>query len=94
MPVINPVQLPSPQNQPSQLEQEDSDFGNSSGPLFSLYSKIAEEDDNKMTNCWQKYVDGIPIFVSDLDAILIAPPNSDTRKIYMVCSPLPSVVVR
>jgi len=44
-----------------------------------LYSKIAEEDDNKMTDRRQKDADGILIFVSDdLDAILIAPPNTGT----------------
>src|SRR6266851_4862691 len=69
------VQPPSAQNQPS---QGDSNFGDSSGPLFSLYSKIAEEEDNKMTDRWQKDADGILIFVSDLLAVLIA--------LYITCS--------
>jgi len=36
-----------------------------------LYSKIAEEEDNKMTDRWQKDADGILIFVSDHVAIFI-----------------------
>jgi hypothetical protein len=48
-------------NQPLQGE---SIFGDSSGPLFSIYSKAAEEEDNKMVERWQKDADGILIFVS------------------------------
>ena len=48
------------QIQPSQV----SNFGDSSGPLFSMYSKFAEEEDNKMTDQWTKDADGILIFVS------------------------------
>ena len=47
-------------NQPSQ----DSNFGDSSGQIFSMYSKAAEEEDNKMAESWQKDADGILIFVS------------------------------
>ena len=39
-------------------------FRDSSGPLFSMYSKIGEEEDNKMTERWQADADGILIFVS------------------------------
>ena len=48
-------------NQPLQRE---SIFGDSSGPLFSIYSKAAEDEDNKMVERWQKDADGILIFVS------------------------------
>jgi hypothetical protein len=48
-------------NQPSQGE---SNFGDSSGLLFSIYSKAAEDEDNKMVERWQKDADGILIFVS------------------------------
>jgi len=58
-----------PQHQSTRPPQGESNFGDSSGPLFSLYSKIAEEDDNKMTDRWQKDADGILIFVSDHVAI-------------------------
>jgi hypothetical protein len=44
--------------------QEGSHFGDSSGPLFWMYSKIAEKDDNTMAERWQKDADGILIFVS------------------------------
>ena len=39
-------------------------FPDSSGPLFTMYSKIGEEEDNKMTERWQADADGILIFVS------------------------------
>ena len=48
-------------NQPLQVE---SNFGDSSGPLFSIYTKAADDEDNKMVERWQKDADGILIFVS------------------------------
>jgi hypothetical protein len=33
-------------------------------PTLSIYSKIAEEEDNRMTDRWQKDTEGILIFVS------------------------------
>jgi hypothetical protein len=48
-------------NQPLQGE---SNTGESSGLLFSVYSKAAEDEDNKMVEQWQKDADGILIFVS------------------------------
>jgi hypothetical protein len=36
----------------------------SSGPLFSIYSKIVEEDDNKRAERQQKDAEGIVLFVS------------------------------
>jgi hypothetical protein len=39
-------------------------FRDSSGLLFSMYSRIVEAEDNKMTEHWQKDADGILIFVS------------------------------
>ena len=41
-----------------------SNFGDSSWPLFSMYTKAAEDEDNKMAGRWQKDADGILIFVS------------------------------
>ena len=46
---------------PSQAE---SNFGDSSGPIFSLYSKTAKEEDDGKVERWQKEADGILIFVS------------------------------
>jgi hypothetical protein len=61
---IDGNQTQSAPNQPSRPSQGESNFGDSSGPLFSIYSKAAEEEDNKMVERWQKDADGILIFVS------------------------------
>jgi hypothetical protein len=58
-----PLNQPGP-NQPLQSLQGESSFGDSSGPFFSIYSKVAEEEDRKMVERWQKDADGILIFVS------------------------------
>ena len=44
--------------------QPESNFGDSSGPIFSLYSKAAKEEDDGKVERWQKEADGILIFVS------------------------------
>ena len=55
------------QNQPTPRPQQgESNFGDSSGPLFSMYSKIAKEEDDEMAENWQKDADGILIFVGPL----------------------------
>jgi hypothetical protein len=36
----------------------------SSWPLFSMYSNIAEKEDDKLTERYQKVADGVLIFVS------------------------------
>ena len=61
-----------PQPTPDPPSQGESRFGDSSGPLFSIYSKAAEEEDNKMVERWQKDADGILFFVSLCFAIPIA----------------------
>ena len=38
--------------------------GDSSWPLFSIYSEIAEKEDDKLTERYQKVADGVLIFVS------------------------------
>jgi len=60
-----PDNQPRPElvNQPPQPPQGESNFADSSGPLFSMYNKIAEEEDNKMTDRWQKDADALLIFV-------------------------------
>lgn len=51
----------------------------SSVPLFSMYSKMAEEEDNEMAECWRKDADVILIFVSPRIGIhSSAPINWDT----------------
>jgi hypothetical protein len=57
-------QTSSTRDKPSQPLGRDSNFGDSSGPLFSIYSKAAEDEDNKMVERWQKDADGILFFVS------------------------------
>ena len=44
--------------------QEECNFKDSSGPFFDIYSKAAEEEDNKRAEHWQKDAEGIIIFVS------------------------------
>jgi hypothetical protein len=43
--------------------ETDVGHGDSSGPLFTMYSKLAVEEDNKMAERWQKDAEGIIIFV-------------------------------
>jgi hypothetical protein len=50
----------SAQNQPSQGE---SDFVDGSGPIFSMYIKMAEEEDTKMAESWKADADSILVFV-------------------------------
>ena len=38
--------------------------GDSSDPLFTMYSQYAEDDDKNMTKRWTKDADGIIIFVT------------------------------
>jgi hypothetical protein len=53
-----------PMTTPNLPLQGEPNLGDSSGPLFSIYSKVAEEEDNKMVERWQKDADRIIIFVS------------------------------
>jgi len=46
------------------LLQGESKFSDSSEPLFSMYSRAAEDEDEKMVERWQKDAGGILIFVS------------------------------
>jgi len=57
----------------SQPSQAESNFGDRSGPLFSIYSGIAEKDDNKRAERWQRDAQGILVFVSPHSAFCIAP---------------------
>ncbi len=44
--------------------QKESQFDDSSRPLFSMYSKIAEKDDYIIAEGWQQDANGVIIFVS------------------------------
>jgi hypothetical protein len=52
------------QSTQNQQLQGESNFGDSSGPFFSIYSKAADDEDNKMAERWKNDADGILIFVS------------------------------
>jgi hypothetical protein len=41
-----------------------SEYADSSAPLFNMYLRMAEEEDDKMAARWQKKADGVLIFVS------------------------------
>ena len=61
-PAIGGRQYP-PQSAPNQAPQGTSDFVDGSGPIFSMYMKMATEDDEKMAENWKADADGILIFV-------------------------------
>ena len=61
---VHPDQAEDAQNHQPQPSRRESNFDDSSGPLFSIYSKIAEEEDSRMGDRWQKDANGILIFVS------------------------------
>jgi hypothetical protein len=46
------------------LPQDGFDVVDGSGPLFSLYLRMAEEEDRKMAESWKADADGILVFVS------------------------------
>ena len=46
------------------LPQDGFDVVDGSGPLFSLYLGMAEEEDRKMAESWKADADGILVFVS------------------------------
>ena len=70
--------LPWRRSMPGQPPQVESDFGDSSGPLFSIYSTSAEREDNKMAERWQRDALVILIFVSIRS--LFPPLRTPTRR--------------
>ena len=52
-----------PQLTSKQRLQGQSSFGDSSWTLFSIYSKAAEEEEDKIVERWQKDANGFLIFV-------------------------------
>jgi hypothetical protein len=64
--IINAYKIGGKQTQsaPNRPSRGEFSFGDSSGPLFTIYSKATEEEDMKMVKRWQKYADGVFIFVS------------------------------
>jgi hypothetical protein len=69
--------------QPTQPPRGESNLGDTSGPLFSLYYTAAEVADNKKVENWQKDADGILIFVSPRVGIhIIAYKLAHYRPVY------------
>lgn len=69
--------------------QGESRFGDSSAPLFTMYSKIAEEEDNKMIERWQKDSEGIIIFVRNIRFRAVVRTNCGLcRLVYSLLSSL------
>ena len=56
-------ELNPPRSAPNQASQDESGFVDSSGPIFSMYLEMAEEEDKKLAESWQADADGILIFV-------------------------------
>ena len=57
-----PIQLP--RSPPLQPYQEEISHGDRSWPLYAMYSKVTQEEDNKMAERFQKAADGLLVFVS------------------------------
>jgi hypothetical protein len=54
---------PNQQILPTQDQQAGINHSDSSGPVFSMYSKIAAEEDDKTAERWKADAEGILIFV-------------------------------
>src|SRR6266702_1654569 len=52
-----------PQSLQNQVPHGVSNFVDGSGPIFSMYSEMASEEDKKMAEGWKADADGILIFV-------------------------------
>ncbi|KAH9972320.1 hypothetical protein BGW80DRAFT_383115 [Lactifluus volemus] len=82
-----------PQPAQNQSSQGQAGFSDSSGPLFNMYIKITEEEDNRMADRWQKDADGILIFTGLFSAALatlltvsiqdLKPNSQDTSNFYL-----------
>ncbi|KAN0140608.1 hypothetical protein V8E53_001817, partial [Lactarius tabidus] len=55
---------------PKPASQVESGFVDSSGPIFSMYMEMAEEEDKKMAESWQADADGILIFTGLFSAVV------------------------
>jgi hypothetical protein len=61
-----------PRQEQAQRSQEESvpEFRDSSEPLFSMYLKLAEEDDKRIAEHWRADAGGILVFVSPISSVL------------------------
>ncbi|KAH9970218.1 hypothetical protein BGW80DRAFT_1254096 [Lactifluus volemus] len=70
----------------NQSSQGQANFTDSAGPLFHMYVKMTEGEDEKMANRWQKDADGILIFHSTIGCGLcqdLRPNPQDTSAFYL-----------
>jgi hypothetical protein len=73
----------------AQIHSSNGDFAppsDNSRPLFSMYSRMAEEEDNKTVTRWQRDTDGILIFVGLFVPVHL---RTSTRRIYRLDYSLP-----
>ncbi|KAH9971352.1 hypothetical protein BGW80DRAFT_1513149 [Lactifluus volemus] len=86
----NPDVPPSEQHQSSWSQPT---FSDGSEPIFNMYVKMSQEEDDKMANRWQKDADGILIFTGLFSASVAAllavsiqdlrPNSQDTSAFYL-----------
>ncbi|KAI9455645.1 hypothetical protein F5148DRAFT_1324686 [Russula earlei] len=75
------------------MSKEEFNFGDSSGPLYSVYTKIIAEEDAQMVERWQKDADSILVFTGLFSAAVAAllavtipdlrPSSQDTTNLYL-----------
>jgi hypothetical protein len=68
-----------PQSEQHQSSRGQPTFSDGAEPIFNMYVKMSQEEDNKMADRWQKDADGILIFVSS-SCYLHASERSDQRE--------------
>jgi hypothetical protein len=62
IPIGDDRQYP-PRSARNQAWRGESNFVDSSGPIFSMYMEMAEEEDKKMAESWKADAEGILVFV-------------------------------
>ena len=63
---------------------EEHDFQDCSEPLFSMYLKFGEEEDNKMVERWQKDAKEILLFVSPVSPFMQIHNELENRQVYFL----------
>src|SRR6266851_1829241 len=82
----------SPQTSSAQAQEEPT-YGDSSGPLFKIYSKSAEERDIRVFERWQKEADGIIFFVRPKVVLYMLHINSIAEQNGLFSAVIAAVVV-
>jgi hypothetical protein len=84
---IGDCQYP-PRSARNQAWHGESNFVDSSGPIFSMYMEMAEEEDKKMAESWKADAEGILVFVRYYLLVLCVTLTLSRRLVY---SRLPSL---